>query len=326
MNTIVNTVTGPVPADQLGKTLMHEHFVFGYPGFDGDVTLGPFDREAALQKGSEMANALMKHGLKTVIDVTPNECGRNPELLRDISEKTGLQIICATGYYFEGEGAPAYFRKRLLLGNGEEEIYQMFLKEITEGIGTSGIKPGVIKLASSERTITDYEKAFFRAAARAQKDTGITLITHTQVGTMGPEQAELLVSEGANPKRVIIGHMCGNTDIAYHVRTLSYGVGIAFDRFGLQGMVGAPMDELRVACLAGLIAMGYGNRITLSHDKVNVWLGRPRELSEAARKLLLNWHPTHLFENIVPALRKAGVADDKIRALFEENIANAFSG
>ena len=326
MNTIVNTVTGPVPADRLGKTLMHEHFVFGYPGYSGDVTLGPFDRKAALQKGSEIANALMKHGVKTVIDVTPNECGRNPELLRDISERTGLQIVCATGYYFEGEGAPPYFRRRLLLGNGQEEIYQMFMKEITEGIGTSGIKPGVIKLASSEGTITDYEKAFFRAAARAQKETGITLITHTQVGTMGPEQAELLLSEGANPKRVIIGHMCGNTDIAYHVRTLSYGVSIAFDRFGLQGMVGAPMDELRVACLAGLIAMGYGNRITLSHDTVNIWLGRPRVLSEAARKLLVNWHPTHVLENIVPALRKAGVTDDKIRALFEENIANAFSG
>ena len=143
---------------------------------------------------------------------------------------------------------------------------------------------------------------------------------------MGPEQAELLLSEGANPKRVIIGHMCGNTDMAYHVRTLSYGVSIAFDRFGLQGMVGAPMDELRVACLAGLIAMGYGNRITLSHDTVNVWLGRPRALSEAARKLLCRLATDSPLRISYRPQEGRESTDDKIRALFEENIANAFSG
>lgn len=223
MTKTVNTVRGPIAADQLGRTLMHEHFVFGYPGFQGDTTLGEFNREAALQIGINVAEKLMAHGVKTVIDPTPNECGRDPRLLREISEQTGLQIICATGYYYEKESAPAYFKFRASFGNIEAEIHDMFMKEITEGIGDSGIKPGVIKLASSRDEITDYEKMFFRAAARVQQETGIVIVTHSQEGTMGPEQAELLLASGAAPKRTMIGHMCGNTDIAYHLRILEKG-------------------------------------------------------------------------------------------------------
>lgn len=323
---MINTVLGPVSANDLGKTLMHEHFVFGYPGYSGDITLGPFDREKAIQTGIDVAERLKSYGVKTVIDATPNECGRDPELLKEISSKTGINIICATGYYCEAVGAPPYFRRRMGLGDAQTEVYEMFMKEITDGIANTGIKPGIIKLASSQNQITDYERMFFKAAARVQAETGITLVTHTQVGTMGPEQAELLISEGADPGRIIIGHMCGNTDISYHVRTLNYGVTIAFDRFGLQGMVGAPMDELRVACLVGLIGIGYGNRIVCSHDKVITWLGRYQPYPEEKARLTKNWHTFHLFENIVPLLKRAGITQQQIDALFEDNIRRAFGG
>lgn len=326
MPKMVNTVLGPVSAENMGKTLMHEHFLFGYPGYSGDITLGGFNRDVALQAGMDVSERLQTFGIKTVIDATPNECGRDPELLKEISERTGLQIICATGYYFEGEGAPPYFRRRMRLGDAETEIYEMFMKEISDGIAKTAIKPGVIKLGSSQDAISDYERLFFKAAARAQKETSITIITHTQGGTMGPEQAELLLSEGAEPSRIIIGHMCGNTDIAYHVRTLNYGVTIAFDRFGLQGMVGAPLDELREACLLGLIGIGYGNRIVLSHDKVIAWLGRPQPMRKDIELLLANWHPTHILEDVVPVLKNAGVTSQEINALFDGNIRRVFGG
>ena len=86
------------------------------------------------------------------------------------------------------------------------------MAEITDGIGDTGIKAGVVKLTSSKDEITDYEKMFFAAGAKAQRETGVPIITHTQEGTMAPEQAEFLLSEGADPDRVMIGHMDGNTD------------------------------------------------------------------------------------------------------------------
>lgn len=324
MATTVNTVTGPVSSDELGKTLVHEHFIFGYPGYQGDATLGAYDREEAVRIGVEVAEKVKAHGVRTVIDATPNECGRDVEALREISERTDVQIVCSTGFYYEGEGAPAYFKFRQSLGSAEGEIQEMFMEEITNGIGDTGIKPGVIKLASSKDTITDYEAMFFRTGAKAQRETGVPIITHTQEGTMAPEQAALLVAEGADPRQVQIGHMDGNTDIAYHLATLEHGVNIAFDRFGVQGIVGMPMDEMRTACVIGLLGLGYTDRILLSHDTVNLWLGRPLVMPEGLPELLANWRPTHLFENIVPLLKKAGVTDDQLEKVFTNNPRNLF--
>jgi phosphotriesterase-related protein len=326
MGNTVRTVTGDIAPEQLGVTLMHEHFLFGYPGYAGDVTLGPFRHEEAMQACLAVAERLKRHGVKTVVDATTNDAGRNPEFLQELSARSGLQIVCSTGYYYEGEGAPAYFKFRQAFGDVQQEVYEMMMTEITEGIAGTGIKAGVIKLASSKDRITDYEQVFFRAAARVQRETGVPIITHTQEGTMGPEQAELLIAEGADPNRIMIGHMDGSTDLSYHLRTLRQGVSIAFDRIGLQGVVGMPMDEERLACLIGLIGAGYGERLMLSHDTITVWLGRPFALHATAAELLADWHPTHLFENFLPALRQGGVTDEAIRKMLVENPRRLFAG
>ncbi|MDN7247357.1 phosphotriesterase family protein [Planococcus shenhongbingii] len=321
----VETVTGTIVPEAMGKTLIHEHFIFGYPGFQGDITLGPFNREKAIATGVEAAKKMMAHGVQTVVDPTPNECGRDPEILEEISRQSGLQIICATGYYYEGEGATPYFKFRASLGSAEQEINEMFLAEIKEGIGGTSIKPGIIKLASSRDVITDYEKMFFRAAARAQQETGITLLTHTQEGTMGPEQAQFLLELGADPAGIVIGHMCGNTDAAYHKRTLETGVYISFDRFGLQGIVGAPLDWQRIETLLELLDAGFEDRIMLSHDSISTWLGRPPVIPEPVQPAVANWHPTHLFENVVPELKKGGVTESQINKMFTDNARKLFA-
>lgn len=312
----INTVTGRIAVEDMGKTLIHEHFLFGYPGFSGDVTLGPFNKEEALEKGIEAANAVQEFGVRTVVDPTPNECGRNPEVLREISEATGLQIVCATGFYYEAEGAPAYFKFRQGLGTAEKDIYDMFMKEINDGIAGTDIRPGIIKLASSKDQITPYEQMFFDVAVKVQKETGIMLLTHTQEGTMGIKQARMLTEAGVDPSDIVIGHMCGNTDIDYHVEMLKTGVTIGFDRFGIQGLVGAPMDEERVETLVKLLELGYEKQIMLSHDSINYWMGRDPVMSEQVAELVKNWHPTHLFENIIPMLKEKEIADSVIEELF----------
>ncbi|MEB1806796.1 MAG: phosphotriesterase-related protein [Bacillaceae bacterium] len=325
MSNTVNTVLGPVAVEDLGKTLMHEHFFFGYPGFYGN-SLYPVDKDEILRASIETASKVKAHGVKTIVDATPNDTGRDPELLKLIAEKTGLNIICSTGYYYEGEGAPAYFKFKQALGTAEEEIYEMYMRELTEGIGDTGIKAGVIKLGSGKDRITDYERMFFKVAAKVQKETGVTIITHTQEGTMGPEQAELLVSEGADPKRILIGHMDGNTDLRYHIRTLEHGVYVGFDRFGIQGFVGAPMDSDRIGVLLGLIGAGYAEQLMMSHDKVNVWLGKSPEFPADLGSLVTNWHMTHIFENIIPVLKERGVSEDQINTILVQNPKQIFGG
>lgn len=318
------TVRGPVEAADLGLTLPHEHVLFGYPGYQGDVTLGRFDHHAAMTHCLQVAEAVKSRGVRTIVDATPNECGRDPEFLREFSERSGLNILCSSGYYYEGEGGTAYFHFRMSLGSAGPEIYEMLLKEVTEGIGGTGVKAGVIKLASSRDAITPYERMFFTAAARVQRETFVPIITHTQEGQQGPQQAELLVGEGADPHRIMIGHMDGNTDPDYHRATLAHGVNIAFDRIGLQGIVGTPTDAERLKVLGALLADGHADRILLSHDSIWQWLGRPPVIPEPVLPAVAQWVPTHLFDDILPALQAQGVTEQQVRQMTVENPARVF--
>ncbi len=320
----VNSVTGQISSNELGVTLMHEHILFGYPGWEGDLTIAPFDRQAAVDKGVEVLSQLKTLGLTTYVDATTNDNGRNPEVYKEISEKAGVNIVCSTGYYFEGEGSSAYWKFRSSLGDVNDEIYELFMQEITVGIQGTGIKAGVIKVGSSKGIITDYEKMMFTAAARAQQDTGVPIITHTQEGTMGPEQVEFLIAQGAEPAKIQIGHMGGNLDIDYQKKTLEQGVYVAWDRMGLQGLVGCPMDEERYPVIIDLIKQGFASQLVISHDYIINWLGRPLNIPQEALPLIANWHPSHLFRNIIPALKKGGVSDEQIETIIKENPERLF--
>ncbi|MGE5545203.1 MAG: phosphotriesterase [Bacillota bacterium] len=320
MSKMINTVTGPVSSDSLGKTYIHEHLLFGYPGFQGDFSVAPFNREEAIKLCVDTITPLIEqYGLKTAVDATPNECGRDVLFMKEVSEKTGLNIIAASGYYYEGEGAPAYFKQRSGMKDIVPDIYEMMKTETTIGIEGTGIKAGVFKLATSKGVITDYEKAFFVAAAKVSSEEGIPIITHTQEGTMGPEQADLLIANGADPKRINIGHMGGSTDIQYHLNTLAKGVYISFDRFGLEQLAGCPSDATREIMIAALCAAGYADRIMLAHDCAIKWIGRPLPLPDAALPLIANWNWANIMVNVVPALKKLGVSDEQINMMLVEN-------
>lgn len=325
--TSVNTVLGAIIPDKLGITLMHEHILYGYPGWEGDQSIAPLDRGLIVNNAVETLTRLKNdYGLQSYVDATALDGGRMPEIYKEVSEKSGVQIICATGYYYEGEGSPVYWKFRGSLGDIREELYELFMREVTVGIRDTGIKAGVIKVGSSKDVITDYEKLMFETAVRVQKETNVPIITHTQEGTMGPEQAELLISAGGDPNRIQIGHMSDNTDIDYQEATFNHGVYVAWDRMGLQGLVGCPMDSERYPVMVELIKKGHASRLMISHDFIITWLGRPLNMPEAALPLVANWHPGHLFENIIPELKQGGVTDEQIDTIIRENPRRLFAG
>jgi len=222
-----------------------------------------------------------------------------------------VRIVCATGLYKEDLGNTAYFKQRSV-----DEIAEVYSSEITKGVGNSGIKAGIIKCATGKGQVTKYEENCLRAAARAHLRTGAPITTHTEDGTMGREQLDIFASEGVDLQRVIIGHSCGSADLGYHRDMLDRGCFLGFDRFGLDFL---HPDKLRLAALIGLLGVGYEKQIVLSHDSVWCWLGRGLDLPPETAKLVENWKPTHVFQNIVPALKRAGVSEEKIRAMLVEN-------
>lgn len=323
----VNTVLGPISPSDLGITLMHEHILYGYPGWEGDRTIAPVNRKEIVANSVATLKQLKdEYGLQSYVDATPLDGARMPEILKEVSEKSGVNIICSTGYYYEGEGSPTYWKFRGSLGDITGELYELFMTEVSKGIMDTGIKAGVLKVGSSKGAITDYEKIMFATAAQVSKETGVPIITHTQEGTMGPQQAEFLIGAGANPKQIQIGHMSDNIDIAYQEDTFKHGVYVSWDRMGLQGLVGCPMDAQRYPVMIELIKKGYADKMMISHDCILNWLGRPLNLPEAALPLVADWHPSHLFKNIIPELKKGGVTDAQITSIIKENPRRLFAG
>lgn len=139
---------------------------------------------------------------------------------------------------------------------------------------------------------------------------------------MGREQLDIFAAEGVDLGHVVIGHSCGASDLRYHTDMLDRGCILGFDRFGLDFI---HPDKLRLAALIGLLGVGYEGQLVLSHDSVACWLGRGLDLSPETARLIQNWTPTHIFKNILPALKNAGVTDAKIRAMLVENPRRFFS-
>ncbi len=203
-------------------------------------------------------------------------------------------------------------------------ISELFIKEITAGIGNTGVKAGVIKVGTGGK-ISPYEEAVLKAAVIAQKATGVPIITHTDGPSGGVEQAEIFIREGADLKKVMIGHVSNSKDIEYHKAILARGVSIAFDRFGLALY---SQDAISVQNIAELCKQGYSRKIMLSHDTCNFWLGRPLPADAPAQivQLLSKWRIDHVSKDIIPALKGQGVTDEQIKAMMVDNPKNLFQG
>jgi len=321
---MINTVLGPISADKLGTTLVHEHFSFAYPGWFADESIAPYDYKAVLKTNLGVIKAVQKYGIKTIIDATTNDVGgRNPMLYVDLAKKTKMNIICSTGLYTEHEGSPAYWTTKAIWGMDISKMMsELFIREITQGIGKTGVKAGVIKIGSGPKMST-WETAVHKAAVVAQKATGVPIITHTEGPTGGIEQADLLLAEGANPRKVMIGHVSNSKDIEYHKAILAKGVYIAFDRIGLD--IITPFD-VNLKNVAELCKMGFEKQIMLSHDTVNFWLGRQTVLPEKFLPAFANWRIDHISKDFLPALKAQGVTDEQIKTMMVDNPKNLFLG
>ncbi len=312
-NTVM-TVLGPIPTSQLGATFSHEHLIAAPTGWESNPNL-QFDYEVELVRAIENMNKLRSLGISTIIDPIPMDLGRKVEFMADVSAGSGMNIVCATGLYFETgylAGLPTYYRMR-----SAEEITAIYVKEITDGIGPKKVRPGVIKCATSANEIRDNERKALTAAGRASKATGIPITTHTQEGTMGPEQLDIFEAQGVDPRCVTIGHCSDTANLSYLVKVLKRGAFIGFDRVGIEAWTD---DHTKIGVLAGLLAMGYEKQIVLSHDNVGCYHGfRPRPPDPKRRYTLIH-------EEFLPRLKTAGIGDKAIHTMLVENPRRYFEG
>ena len=305
----VNTVSGPVETSELGFTLMHEHVIVKSPGVVENFP-SVWNRAEEMERAVTLLRDLAARGVKSIVDATA-DTGRDIEFVAEAARRSGMQIIAATGLYFD---VPRYFRSR-----SADVMVELFLKEINEGIAGTQIKAGIIKCATDEEGLNADIEKILRACARVHRATGVPITTHTfAAGQTGTVQQDIFESEGVDLSRVIIGHSGDSKDIDYLLRLIGRGSYIGMDRFGLDMFL--PTAD-RVATIAQLCKMGHADKMVLSHDANSYMDWFERSLIEMT---VPNWHYNFIPDSVIPALLDSGVTEDEIHQMTVENPRRIF--
>ena len=307
----VNTVSGPIDTADLGFTLMHEHIIVESPGVKENFPI--LDRQAEIQKAVGKLKDVMARGVKTLVDLTPGDW-RDIPLVKEVVAGSGMQVIVATGIYWE---VPQHFRATT--GRSVDYIAELFIRDIRDGIMDTGVRAGIIKCATDEPGVTPDVERILQAAARAHRATGVPISTHTHPASeVGLKQQDVFESEGVDLSRVVIGHSGDSEDIAYLRKLCDRGSYIGMDRFGID--VFLPTAN-RVATIAKMCELGYAEKMVLSHDASCYfgWVDPPLR-----EKLVPNWHFNHIPDDVIPALEQSGVSGEQVRTMTVDNPRRIF--
>ncbi|WP_084223142.1 phosphotriesterase family protein [Mycolicibacterium holsaticum] len=316
----LNTVRGPVDTDDLGVTLMHEHvFVLSpditanYPEVWGDEA----DREA---DAIARLNELKANGVDTIVDLTVIGMGRYIPRIARVAAATELNIVVATGVYTYND-VPMYFHFTApggMLGDVEPMV-EMFVRDIEVGIADTEVKAAILKCATDEPGVTPGVERVLRAVAKAHRQTGAPISTHTHAATRrGLDQQRIFADEGVDLSRVVIGHCGDTTDLGYLEELIGNGSYIGMDRFGVDVFLSF---EDRVNTVAQMCERGHADKMVLSHDAACFidWL--PEEVVPVA---MPNWHYLHIHHDVIPALKQRGVSDEQLTTMLVDNPRRIF--
>jgi phosphotriesterase-related protein len=308
---VVETVNGPIDVEQFGRTLIHEHFRaadeatrFQFPHL--------YDEQAEWDAAIADANAVKGHGITTVVEPSALFLTRDAAFSKRVADESGLQIILATGVYTY-DHLPQVLRNR-----NEDQLADIFVHDIENGIQGTGIKAAFIKCAADEAGITPNVEKVHRAAARASNRTGKPIMAHSRPASgTGPEQMRIFAEEGVDPAKVQIAHTGDSDDLDYIEALLETGCYIGLDRWGID--IYLP-TELRHRTAIDLLERGYADRMFIAQDFCSSIDWFPREVQEYLKENEVpDWSMTFLFEEVIPELKERGMTDEQLDQMMVEN-------
>ena len=261
----------------------------------------------------ESARAVVERGGTTICEPTGMFGGRDVQFSRRVSEETGLQVVPCTGIYTY-DYLPMFFVAR-----DADAMADLFVHDIEQGIQGTGIKAAFLKCAADEPGVTENIEKVHRAVARASVRTGAPIMAHSRPASeTAHRQIEIFEEEGADLSRVQIAHTGDTDDLDYIERVLEKGVYIGMDRYGLE--IFLPIEK-RNATVTALLERGYADRMFLSQDYCATLDWYPVEVEEQllAAGAAKGWSMTLVFDQVIPALREAGMTDDQLETMMVEN-------
>ncbi len=313
----VETVRGPVDAETLGRTLMHEHILLveaeALANYSNAFGESYWDEEVRVADAIAKLGAVREAGINTLVDPTAPGLGRFIPRIKKINEAVDLNIIVASGLY-AFVGLPNFLTYR-----SADAIAEIFIREIREGINDTGVKAAFLKCAVEAHGMVGDVPRILAAVGAAAVETGAPVMVHTSAAAKtGLPALEALTGAGVEPSRIVIAHMGDSNDMDYLRAVADTGAWLGLDRFGIDHF--NPMED-RIRTMLALMDAGYGPQLHVSHDAAcfcDFMTGDPFFAGAESSYLLVS-------ETVVPALLAAGATPPEIDALMIENPRRFFA-
>lgn len=301
-----NSVSGAHPIDSMGLTLIHEHLLVDFIGADS-VSTDRYDRDSVITKVLPYLLEVRRFGVKTILDCTPSFLGKDPELLRLLSEKSGIQLVTNTGFYgaVDGKYLPPH-----AFTESAEQVSDRWIEEFEKGIEGTGIKPGFIKISvNSETPLRKVDAKLVRAAGTTHQKTGLRIASHTGPWFAAVQEVAILQEMGVDASAFVWVHAQAESDFHNFKKAADLGVWISWDGIGWE--VESYVDRLLFAKENGFL-----DQVLISHDAG--WY-KPGEVDRG------DFQPfTAIFTDLIPALNAKGFTKEDWKMLLIENPKRAF--
>ena len=336
----IQTVSGKIAPEALGITMMHEHLIWDQTVYLKQRTKASEEetfleqplcienlqktryyhlhdhRDNVIQYNmQDAADEVQRYKIAggcSMVDCSRLGIARDPMIDLEVSQKTGVQVIMATGLYINGSCPQTHILNR-------NEKTALFIKELEQGIDDTQIKAGVIGELGVSESFPECEQQTLAAAARAQAETGAAILIH-QPGLMkiGHDILDILDDNGGNRRKTVLCHcdsLCD--DILYLIRLLDRGVVLSFDQFGLECRINIsgyrglwlPRDIERIRAIARLCELGYSRQIVLSQDLC----------FKTCYVKYGGGGYAHILSNMLPIMRDEGILESAIHRMLVEN-------
>jgi phosphotriesterase-related protein len=303
----IMTVTGPIDAGDLGITLIHEHILVDFIGAS-QIDPNRWSHDAVISKVLPYLEEARAAGCSTLADCTPHYLGRDAVLLRKLAKLSGLNIITNTGYY---GGSDHKFLPAHAFTETPQALAARWVDEWQNGIGTTGVKPGFIKISVNPGALSATSEKLIRAAALTHLQTGLTIASHTGPAVAALGQIALLQAEGVHPGAFIWVHAQNETDLTQYITAVRAGAWVSIDGLSDDNVP----DYVRR--LSFLKKEKYLAQTLVSHDAGWYEPGKPGGGNFRGY--------TTLFRKLIPALEQEGFTADDIAQLIRKNPQHVFA-
>ncbi|WOC14066.1 phosphotriesterase family protein [Gordonia sp. MP11Mi] len=309
----IDTVAGRIGADQLGAVLTHEHVFVLQEDFRLNY-LPEWDEDAEVDNAVATLTRLKSAGIDTIMDVSVLGIGRNIERVARVAAQVDVNIVAATGFFtFNDLPFQMHYTGPALGFDVPEPLDALFLRDITEGIGSTQIKAGFLVCVIEAEGLTVGVERVMRSVGRVAVQSGLPIVVHTNPHTQSGLVAQrVLAEEGVDLTRVILAHSGDSTDLDYLMRVADAGSVLGMDRFGVDLLL--PHAD-RVNTVLALIDRGYSDRIVLSQDAFcySDWFDK-----HAIDVMADKWDYFQVTGRVVPDLRSHGVSESVISMMLRE--------